>query len=87
MNNPKTNIRKRLKEIIAEQLGLELELVSDDASIADDLGADSLEMVQIMMEIEEAFEIEIQDSVSEGLVTVDDTANFVAEILAEQSRG
>ncbi|HEV7434654.1 MAG TPA: acyl carrier protein [Pseudorhizobium sp.] len=77
MTNHNRDIGDRVKQIIVEQLGLKLEQVVESASLAEDLGADSLEVVQIVMEIEEAFDIEVPDDLAETIVTVGDAIEFV----------
>jgi acyl carrier protein len=67
----------RVRSIIMDQLGLDASKVVDTASFADDLDADSLEVVQIVMEIEEAFGIEIGDDAADTILTVGDAVNFV----------
>ncbi|WP_042779036.1 acyl carrier protein, partial [Sinorhizobium fredii] len=61
MESPSAPIADRVKEIIIEQLGIEASLVVDEASIVDDLGADSLEIAQLVMLIEEEFGIDISE--------------------------
>ncbi|WP_081161446.1 acyl carrier protein [Ensifer aridi] len=77
MGNFRADVPGRVKEIIIEQLGVEASLVVDDASIVDDLGADSLEVAQIVMLIEDEFGIDVPDQAVDGLVTVGDAIYFV----------
>jgi acyl carrier protein len=77
MANAQSDTADRVREIIMEQLGLEAGKVVDSASFADDLDADSLEVVQIVMEIEEAFGIEIGDDAADTILTVGDAVDFV----------
>ncbi|OHV76883.1 acyl carrier protein [Rhizobium sp. LCM 4573] len=74
----------RIKSIIADQLGVSPEEVIDNARLADDLGADSLEIAQIVIVIEEEFGIEVQNDVAENLVTVADAIDFVNAAVKEQ---
>lgn len=67
----------KIKEIIAEILDLNAEEISDDASILDDLGADSIAIMEIVMEIEEAFDIEIDTDEIPKLKSVSDIVNFI----------
>jgi acyl carrier protein len=77
MGKPRADVADRVKEIIIEQLGVEASRVVDEASIVDDLGADSLEVAQIVMLIEEEFGIDFPDEAAEGLATVGDAIYFV----------
>jgi acyl carrier protein len=77
MANQASDAAERIRKIIIEQLGVDADKVVDGASFADDLNADSLEVVQIVMEIEEEFGIEIQDDAADTILTVGDAINFV----------
>ncbi|MCH6264781.1 acyl carrier protein [Neobacillus sp. GCM10023253] len=68
---------EKLKPIIADQLGVKMEEVRLDASFKDDFEADSLDMVDLTMEIEDEFAIEISDKVAPTLQTVGDVVNFI----------
>lgn len=65
-------------DIISEQLSVEKDKVVPSASFVDDLGADSLDLVELIMAMEEAFDIEIPDEVAEKIVTVQDAINHVS---------
>ena len=67
----------RVKEIIAEQLGVDSEQVTENASFTDDLGADSLDTVELVMALEEEFDLEIPDEEAEKIVTVKDALNYL----------
>lgn len=69
----------RVKEIIVEQLGVTGDAVVTEASFIDDLGADSLDIVELIMALEEEFDIEIQDSDAEKIVTVGDVVEYIKE--------
>ncbi len=71
------SVRDKVKQIIMEQLGVEEEQVEDTASIIDDLGADSLDIVELVMAFEEAFDIEIPDGDAEKITTVKDAIDYV----------
>lgn len=69
----------KVKDIIVEQLDVEEDLVKMDASITDDLGADSLDVVDLVMSLEEEFDIEIPDEQVENVKTVGDIVKFIEE--------
>ena len=68
---------ERVKQIIVEQLGVAEEEVTDNASFVDDLGADSLDTVELVMAFEEAFKIEIPDEDAEKMTTVKDASAYI----------
>lgn len=70
---------EKIKEIIVEQLGVEADKVVMEASFIDDLGADSLDLVELIMALEEEFEREIPDDVAEKIVTVGDAVRYIQE--------
>ena len=70
---------EKVKGIIVEQLGVTEETVTGDASFIDDLGADSLDIVEIVMALEEEFDIEIPDADAEKVVTVGDVVDYIKE--------
>lgn len=72
-----SNTERRIKDIIAEQLGLEEDEMVLNASFVDDLGADSLDIVELIMALEEEFEMEIPDEDAEKILTVKDALNYV----------
>jgi len=71
------SIEQRVKDIIVEQLGVEENEVSPEASFIDDLGADSLDTVELVMAFEEEFNIEIPDEDAEGISTVQDAIDYI----------
>jgi acyl carrier protein len=71
------SIEQRVKEIIVEQLGVEEDEVSSEASFIDDLGADSLDTVELVMAFEEEFNIEIPDEDAEGIGTGQDAIDYI----------
>jgi acyl carrier protein len=73
------SVEKRVKEIVAEQLGVEESQVTNEASFMDDLGADSLDTVELVMALEEEFEIEISDEDAEKIQTVQDAVDYITE--------
>ena len=70
-------VADQVKKIIVEQLGVDEEEVTPDASFVDDLGADSLDTVELVMAFEEEFGIEIPDDAAESIVTVGDAVKFI----------
>jgi acyl carrier protein len=73
------SVEKRIKEIVAEQLGVEESQVTNEASFMDDLGADSLDTVELVMALEEEFDIEISDENAEKIQTVQDAIDYIGE--------
>lgn len=73
------SLDQRVKEIIVEQLGVEEDEVTPKASFIDDLGADSLDTVELIMAFEEEFDVEIPDEEAEKIVTVQDAINYVKQ--------
>ena len=69
----------RVKKVIVEQLDVAEEEVTPTASFVDDLGADSLDVVELVMGLEEEFEIEIPDEDAEKILTVQDAVNYIEE--------
>ena len=72
-------IFEKVKEIIVEQLGVTKTSVTLDASFIDDLGADSLDIVELIMALEEEFDTEIPDSDAEKVVTVGDVVDYIKD--------
>lgn len=73
------DLETRVKEIIADQLGVEIEKLRDDANFVQDLGADSLDVVELVMAFEEEFGIEIPDEDAEKIRTVGDVIRYLKE--------
>lgn len=71
------SINAKVKDIIVEQLGVDPEKVKAEASFIDDLGADSLDIVELVMAMEEEFDLEIPDEDAEKLKTVNDVQNYL----------
>jgi len=72
-----STVEQQVKAIVAEQLGVKLEQVSSTASFVDDLGADSLDTVELVMALEEEFETEIPDEDAEKITTVQQAIDYV----------
>ena len=71
------SIHDKVKKIIAEKLSVDLEELVPEASFVDDLGADSLDLVELIMSMEEEFDIEISDADAEKLATVKDVFDYI----------
>ena len=76
-----SSIEERVKQIVVEQLGVKEEEVTGDASFVDDLGADSLDTVELVMALEEEFNCEIPDNEAEKITTVQQAINYIKEHL------
>jgi acyl carrier protein len=70
-------INERVKSIIAEQLGVNMEEVIPEASFIEDLGADSLDIVELIMALEEEYDMEIPDEDAEKIQTVEDVTSYI----------
>lgn len=68
---------EKLKEIIVEELGVDAEEVTLEANLTDDLGADSLDAVELVMAIEDAFELKVSDEVAQNFQTVQQIVDFI----------
>jgi len=73
-----SNIEARVRKIIIEQLGVKEEQVTNEASFVEDLGADSLDTVELVMALEEEFELEIPDEDAEKITTVQQAIDYIA---------
>jgi acyl carrier protein len=78
-NYTTSDIADRVKKIVVEHLGVEADKVSEGASFIDDLGADSLDTVELVMAFEEEFNVEIPDDAAEKIQTVGDAVNFITQ--------
>jgi acyl carrier protein len=74
-----STVEQQVKAIVAEQLGVKQEQVTSEASFVDDLGADSLDTVELVMALEEEFEIEIPDEDAEKITTVKQAIDYISE--------
>ena len=72
------SVEDKVKDIIVDQLGVDEKQVTLDASFVDDLGADSLDTVELVMALEEEFDIEIPDEEAEKIATVQDATSYIA---------
>jgi acyl carrier protein len=73
------SIEERVKQIVAEQLGVDEDQVTADAAFMDDLGADSLDTVELVMALEEEFDVEISDEDAEKIQTVKDAIDYITQ--------
>jgi acyl carrier protein len=71
------SVFERVRERVAHQLGVDTETINRDSSFVEDLGADSLDVVELVMALEEEFEIEIPDEQAEKIVTVGDAVRYI----------
>ena len=78
-------MEEKVKDIIVEELGVELEKLSEDASFMEELGADSLDTVELVMAFEKEFDIDIPDEEAEKLRTVGDAMKYLHEKVGEAS--
>lgn len=74
-----SDVFERVKEIIVEQLDVEESQITMEASFRDDLEADSLDVVELVMELEDEFDLEIADEEAEGINTVGDAVNYIED--------
>lgn len=72
----------KVKDILSEQLDIDKDIITSDSSIVDDLGADSLDIVDLVMSLEDEFDTEIPDEAIEGIKTVGDIVRYIEENLA-----
>ena len=80
------DVAQKVKSIIAEQLGAKTENVTDTASFVDDLGADSLDTVELVMALEEEFGIEIPDEDAEKMSNVGEAVRYIEEKVSKASK-
>jgi acyl carrier protein len=76
-NRGMSSVEERVKKLICEQLGVKEDEVKDDASFVEDLGADSLDTVELVMALEEEFETEIPDEEAEKITTVKEAIDYI----------
>jgi acyl carrier protein len=86
MSTNNKEIETRVKKIVVEQLGVKEEEVTIDASFVDDLGADSLDTVELVMALEEEFETEIPDEDAEKIVTIKDAVSYIVSHAQKETK-
>jgi acyl carrier protein len=74
------SIEERVIDIVAEQLGVDKEKITPETSFVNDLGADSLDQVELVMELEEEFDIDIPDDAAENIQTVGQAIEFIEKV-------
>jgi acyl carrier protein len=77
------SLQDRLRQLVSSQLGVDLDELVTDARILDDLGADSLDVVELVMAIEEAFDIVVPDEDVEGMQTVGDVESYLVRRISD----
>ena len=75
-----TGTERRVKEIISDQLSLDMEVLTNEAFFIEDLGADSLDIVELIMAFEEEFDLEISDEDAEKIIRVQDAIDYVKKV-------
>lgn len=78
----RNEMQKKIVDIIANQLGVDKEMVTPEANVVDDLGADSLDVVELVMALEEAFDLEIPDEEAEKIRTVKDIIDYLGKTVS-----
>jgi acyl carrier protein len=82
-----SEILEKVKSVVVEQLGVDDANVQPNASFIDDLGADSLDLVELVMAFEEAFDIEIPDEAAEKILSIQDAVDYIAQKTAPSAPG
>ena len=81
-SGPDSDLAERIRTIVSEQFGVNMAEVTPDSNILDDLGADSLDVVELVMTLEDVFDIEVPDEAAESIRTIGDVERYVAEHVA-----
>jgi acyl carrier protein len=81
-----SKIEERVRKIVVEQLGVKEDEIKNDSSFVDDLGADSLDTVELVMALEEEFETEIPDEDAEKIITIKDAVNYIVERMEKETK-
>ena len=86
MATNKADIEARVKRIVVEQLGVNEDEITTDASFVDDLGADSLDTVELVMALEEEFETDIPDEEAEKIVRIKDAVQYITDRMEKETK-
>ena len=78
-----SSLMERIKSIVAKQLKVEIDEIKDESSLEEDLGADSLDRVELVMAFEEEFQIEIVDEDAENITTVAEAHNYIKSVVGD----
>ena len=81
-----STVEARVKKIVVEQLGVKEDEINNDSSFVDDLGADSLDTVELVMALEEEFETEIPDEDAEKIITIKDAVNYIVGRMEKEAK-
>ncbi len=87
MSKDNAEVLAKVKEMIASHLGKSEEEITPDSSFIEDLGADSLDLVELIMSMEDEFGLEISDEDAENIITVQDAINFIQRSMKSASEG
>lgn len=79
-----SSLMERIKSIVAKQLKVEIDDIKDESSLEEDLGADSLDRVELVMAFEEEFQIEIVDEDAENITTVEEAHNYIKSVVGDE---
>ena len=79
-----SSLMERIKNIVAKQLKVEIDDIKDESSLEEDLGADSLDRVELVMAFEEEFQIEIVDEDAENITTVEEAHNYIKSVVGDE---
>ena len=87
MSKDNIEVLAKVKEMVASHLGRAVDEITPDSSFIEDLGADSLDLVELIMSMEDEFELEISDEDAENIITVQDAVNFIQKSIESAPEG
>ncbi len=87
MSKDNIEVLVKVKEMVASHLGRAVDEITPDSSFIEDLGADSLDLVELIMSMEDEFELEISDEDAENIITVQDAVNFIQKSIESAPEG